>query len=73
MNLYNFLKKHHNHCTLKGTLAGERWVGRFPIPTRGHTLCGTLYNVYTYFGLERRHRKVSMDTLPPIKNIKFYN
>jgi hypothetical protein len=30
----------------RGTLAGEREVGRVPIPTRGHTLW---YSLYTYF------------------------
>jgi hypothetical protein len=29
---------------VRGTLAGERGVGRLPIPTRGHTLF-----IYTYF------------------------
>jgi hypothetical protein len=31
-----------------GTLAGERGVGRVPIPTRGHTLWYSLF-IYTYF------------------------
>ncbi len=32
----------------RGTLAGERGVGRVPIPTRGHTLHVVLF-IYTYF------------------------
>jgi hypothetical protein len=32
----------------RGTLAGERGVGRVPIPTRGHTLWYSLY-IYTYY------------------------
>ncbi len=31
----------------KGTLAGERGVGRVPIPTRGHTLWHS-FHIYTY-------------------------
>jgi len=32
----------------RGTLAGERGVGRVPIPTRGHILWYSLY-IYMYF------------------------
>jgi hypothetical protein len=36
----------------RGTLAGEKGVGRVPIPTRGiHCACGTLY-MYVLCGLE---------------------
>ncbi len=33
----------------RGTLAGERGVGRVPISTRGHIHCGTLYIYVLYF------------------------
>jgi hypothetical protein len=36
----------------RGTLAGERWGGRVPIPTRGHTLWYSVQCTYTYFGVE---------------------
>jgi hypothetical protein len=42
----------------RGTLAGERGVGRVPIPTRGHTLWYSLYT-YTYFVVEKLHGKPS--------------
>jgi hypothetical protein len=35
-------------CGGRGTLADERWVGRVPIPTRGHTLWHSIYNTYIY-------------------------
>jgi hypothetical protein len=36
----------------RGTLAGERGVGRVPIPTNGHTLWYSV-NTYTYFVTQR--------------------
>jgi hypothetical protein len=41
----------------RGTLAGERGVGRVPIPTRGHT-CGTLY-IYVLCGVFSYSTKLS--------------
>jgi hypothetical protein len=37
----------------RGTLAGERGGGRVPIPTKGHTLCGTLF-IYVLCGVGSR-------------------
>ncbi len=36
----------------RGTLAGERGVGRVPIPTRGHRLWYSLYIIYVLCGKE---------------------
>jgi hypothetical protein len=34
----------------RDTLAGERGVGRVPIPTRGHTLWYSFYCIYVFCG-----------------------
>jgi hypothetical protein len=37
----------------RGTLAGERGVGRVPIPKKGHTLWNFLYTSFVLKGIDR--------------------
>jgi hypothetical protein len=40
----------------RGTLAGERWGGRVPIPTRGHTLWNSVYMYFVLCSFNKQRR-----------------